>query len=139
MLCCRPIRSRHSRHRLNALAIARHHQTGAVIAKRFGSSRVPDHADQTINKSRKPQRHIPRFRQTHLSPSLAENMSLSTYMILRDKDPRHSDSVRLGVQYRLGDVEGHSAVLIALAYESSDKQIHSNDVIKIAYRESPEE
>jgi hypothetical protein len=45
----------------------------------------------------------------------------------------------LGVQYRLGDVEGHSAVLIALAYESSDKQIHSNDVIKIAYRESPEE
>src|SRR6476619_822172 len=49
----------------DTLAIARHHQTGAVIAKRFGSVRVPDHARKTLNIRRKPRRHVPRFCQTH--------------------------------------------------------------------------
>jgi hypothetical protein len=68
MLGCCALRRRHRRHGLDALAMARHHQTGAVIAKRFGPGRVPDHADQTINKCRKPRRHVPRCWQTHPQP-----------------------------------------------------------------------
>jgi len=45
-----------------------------------------------------------------------------------------------GIKYKLGDLEGHSAVLIPLLYEESDKsaksvKIGTDDLSKIAYRD----
>ena len=40
MLCCRPSRRRHRRHRLDALALARHHQAEAIISQWAGAVRV---------------------------------------------------------------------------------------------------
>ena len=58
-LRCGPLRSRHRRHRLDTLPIAPHHQPRAVIAKRFGPSRMSNHARKTLNICRKPRRYIP--------------------------------------------------------------------------------
>src|SRR5438876_3111592 len=52
MLGCGPFWRCDRCHRLHAFALARHHQTQAIIAKRLGPVRMPDHA-------RKP-RHIGR-------------------------------------------------------------------------------
>src|SRR5213592_2363438 len=52
MLGCGPLWRCDRCHRLHAFALARHHQTQAIIAKRLGPVRMPDHA-------RKP-RHIGR-------------------------------------------------------------------------------
>jgi DNA topoisomerase III len=49
-----PFRRRNRRHRLDALALARHHQPHAIIAKRFNPIRVPDYARQTLDVRRKP-------------------------------------------------------------------------------------
>ena len=54
MLRRRPLRRRNRRHRLNALALARHHQTQAIIAKRLGPVRMPDHARERLHIGRKP-------------------------------------------------------------------------------------
>jgi hypothetical protein len=77
----------------DTLAIARHHQTGAVIAKRFSSVRVPDHARKTLNIRRKSRRHVPRFCQTISASPHAESESSQIYDTSR-QGPRHSDSVR---------------------------------------------
>src|SRR6516225_1885521 len=94
MLRCCPLRSRHRRHRLDTLPIARHHQPSAVIAKRFGPSRMSDHACKTINICRKPRRYVSRFCQTHLSLPMLKSESSQLYDSCR-QTLRHSDSVRL--------------------------------------------
>src|SRR6201989_1941811 len=95
MLRCSPLRSRHRRHRLNTLPIARHHQPSAVIAKRFGPSRMSDDACKTLNICRKSRRYVSRFCQTHLSLPMLKSESSQIYDSCRQR-PRHSDSVRLG-------------------------------------------
>src|ERR1700760_4368108 len=95
MLRCSPLRSRHRRHRLNTLPIARHHQPSAVIAKRFGPSRMSDDACKTLNICRKSRRYVSRFCQTHLSLPVLKSESSQIYDSCRQR-PRHSDSVRLG-------------------------------------------
>src|SRR6516164_1090106 len=94
MLRCCPLRSRHRRHRLDTLPIARHHQPSAVIAKRFGPSRMSDHACKTINICRKSRRYVSRFCQTHLSLPMLKSESSQLYDSCR-QTLRHSDSVRL--------------------------------------------
>ena len=41
-------------HRLHALALARQHQPHAIIPQRLGPIRMPDHARQALDISRKP-------------------------------------------------------------------------------------
>src|SRR4029077_19032610 len=94
MLRCSPLRSRHRRHRLNTLPIARHHQPSAVIAKRFGPSRMSDDTCKTLNICRKSRRHVSRFCETHLSLPVLKSESSQIYDSSRER-PRHSDSVRL--------------------------------------------
>src|SRR5215470_2783823 len=94
MLRCCPLRSRHRRHRLDTLPIARHHQPGAVIAKRFGPSRMSDHACKTINICRKPRRYVSRFCQTHLSLPMLKSESSQLYDSCRKKPPQ-SESRRI--------------------------------------------
>src|SRR5215471_19664464 len=94
MLRCCPLRSRHRRHRLDTLPIARHHQPSAVIAKRFGPPRMSDHACKTINICRKPRRYVSRFCQTHLSLPMLKSESSQLYDSCR-QTLRHSDSVRV--------------------------------------------
>src|SRR5260370_34922513 len=60
-----PGRRRHRRQRLNALALARHHQAGAVIAQRVDPIRVADHAGQALNVSRKATVAAVRTLKTH--------------------------------------------------------------------------
>jgi hypothetical protein len=49
MLGRSPFRRRNRRHRLDTLALARHHEPHAIIAKRSGPVRVPDHARQALD------------------------------------------------------------------------------------------
>src|SRR5215831_950790 len=108
MLRCCPLRSRHRRHRLDTLPIARHHQPSAVIAKRFGPSRMSDHACKTINICRKPRRYVSRFCQTHLSLPMLKSESSQLYDSCR-QTLRHSDSVRLDKRrVRLKLIEPHA-------------------------------
>src|SRR5260370_35602135 len=53
MLRRRPGRRRDRRHRLNTLALARHHQASAVVAQRGDPIGVADHARQALDITRK--------------------------------------------------------------------------------------
>jgi hypothetical protein len=53
MLRRRPRRRRHRRQRLHALARARHHEAGAVIAQRIDPIGMADHARQMLDVARK--------------------------------------------------------------------------------------
>jgi hypothetical protein len=61
----RPGRRRHRRHRLNALARARHHQAGAVIAQRIDPIGVADHARQALDIAQKTPVAAVRTVETH--------------------------------------------------------------------------
>ena len=54
MLGRRPLRRRHRRHRLHALALAGHQQPNAIIPQRLGSIGMADHAHKPFDISRKP-------------------------------------------------------------------------------------
>jgi hypothetical protein len=64
-------RCRNRRHRFNALALARHHQTQAIIPKRFGPVSMPDDARQPLDIGQKP-RVTNRSWQIHFSLPIAE-------------------------------------------------------------------
>src|SRR5262249_29600484 len=49
MLGCGPFWRRDRCHRLHAFALARHHQTQAIIAKRLGPVRMPDHPREPLH------------------------------------------------------------------------------------------
>src|ERR1700760_4237942 len=98
MLGCCPFRRRNRCHRLNTLALARHHQAQAIISKWLGPVGMPDHARQTLNISRKPRFSTARSWQTHSSlPSLKyESCQIDDSP---PRQPRLSDSVRLEQWY----------------------------------------
>jgi hypothetical protein len=54
MLRPNPRRRRHRRHRLDTLALARHHQPGAIIVQRFRAICMTNDARQSLDKGRKP-------------------------------------------------------------------------------------
>src|SRR5262249_18915117 len=54
MLGCGPFWRRDRCHRLHAFALARHHQTQAIIAKRLGPVRMPDHPREPLYIGRNP-------------------------------------------------------------------------------------
>ena len=92
MLGCCPFRCRN---RFNALALARHHQTQAVIAKRLGPVRMPDHTREPLHIGPKSRFTVIRSWQTHSSlPSLkCESCQIDDSPF---RQPRLSDSVRIG-------------------------------------------
>src|SRR5205807_7699898 len=95
MLRRRPRGSRPRRHRLDALALTRQHQTGAIIAQRTSSVRVANHACQPLNIRRKSCFAVLAVLEIHLALHLPKHESLQ----LVDSQPRRlrpSDSVRLG-------------------------------------------
>src|SRR5215470_14740212 len=94
MLRCCPLRSRHRRHRLDTLPIARHHQPSAVIAKRFGPSRMSDHACKTINICTKTAMLRLPILSDPSQPTMLKSESSQVYDSCRQR-LRHSDSVRL--------------------------------------------
>src|SRR4029077_21030071 len=53
MLSRRSTRRRHRRHRLNALAFARHHQPAAVVPQQLDPVGVADHPGQSLDVARK--------------------------------------------------------------------------------------
>ena len=69
MLRRRPLRCRHRRHRLYALALARHHQANAVIPQRPGPVRMADHAHKSLDIRRKSRFTVIRYWVIHLSPT----------------------------------------------------------------------
>jgi hypothetical protein len=72
MLGRSPLRRRYRRHRFNALALARHHQTQAIILKRFGPVGMPDYARQPFDIGQKTRVTVARSWQTHFSLPIAE-------------------------------------------------------------------
>jgi hypothetical protein len=67
MLCRGSFWRRNRRHRLDALAFARHHQTGAIILKRLGPVRMANHARQPFDIRHKPRFTFLRKSAIHLS------------------------------------------------------------------------
>jgi hypothetical protein len=49
----RSLRCRHRRHRLDALALTRQHQTRAIVSQRTGSIRMANHAHKPLDIRRK--------------------------------------------------------------------------------------
>src|SRR5580704_13053595 len=94
MLGCGPFWRCDRGHRLHALAPARHHQAQAIIAKRLGPVRMPDHAREPIHIGQK--RALPSFdlgRPIPASPPLKyESCQIDDSPL---SQPRLSDSVRL--------------------------------------------
>ena len=77
----RRARRRHHRgDRLDALALAGHQQTGAIIHQRARSVRVPEHARQTVHVSHKPRLALPP-RPVHLR-RLRQQNELAKYQSL---------------------------------------------------------
>src|SRR5215211_3998951 len=58
-------RRRDRRHRLDALALHRHHQPGAIVTQWPSPIRVPNHADKTLDIPRKPRFNPLRATETH--------------------------------------------------------------------------
>ena len=90
MLRRRAMRRRDRRHRLHALALARHHQAGAIIPQRPLAILVANHARKPLDIRRKPQ-------FTVVSSSLISSLSpqadvnLDKKLILQKLTPRLSD------------------------------------------------
>jgi hypothetical protein len=63
---------RDRRHRLYALALARHHQPRTIIAQRTRSIRVPDNANKPLDIARKPQFNVFRAVETHPNPPMLQ-------------------------------------------------------------------
>src|SRR6185312_888250 len=90
----RPRRSRPRCHRLDALALAGKHQTGAIIAQRPRSIRVTNHPRKLLHKCRK-SCAIPAAIEIHLALPRRRNLNLFNYLILVPYRPRPFDSVQL--------------------------------------------
>src|SRR5487761_2240435 len=67
MLRRRPFRRRNRRHRLDALALARHHQAHTIVPQRPGPVGVSNHARQPLDITHKSRFNGFRSSQTHLS------------------------------------------------------------------------
>ena len=76
MLSRCPSRRRHRRHRLDALALARHHQAEAIISQRAGTVRVTNHAHKPLDVSRKPRFTVANDSEIHISLHLLMPESL---------------------------------------------------------------
>src|SRR5215203_6276708 len=88
-------RRRDRRHRLDALALHRHHQPGARVTQWPSPIRVPNHADKTIDIPRKSRFNPLRATETHpnLLCSIGNRLQ---YVILKPHHLWPSDSVVLG-------------------------------------------
>src|SRR5215211_8500483 len=87
-------RRRDRRHRLDALALHRHHQPGAIVTQWPSPIRVPNHADKTLDIPRKLRFNPLRATETHPNSCVQIGNRLQ-YVIL---EPHHlwpSDSVVL--------------------------------------------
>jgi hypothetical protein len=73
----RPRRRRLRCHRLHALALARQHQAGAIIAQRPSPIRMPDDARQPLNILGKSRFTVFQCLAIHLSPYLLKNVNLA--------------------------------------------------------------
>src|SRR5215470_19661978 len=98
VLGCRPLRRRHGRQRLHALAAAGHHQAQAVSPKRPRSIGMAEHAHKPFNKGRKPPLAL-RHLRIHLQPRMLKSESLQITEAMAHKPcgfvTQLSDSVRL--------------------------------------------
>src|SRR6266852_5950718 len=94
MLGRRPRWRRPRRHRLDALAFARQHQSGAIIAQRTRPVRMTNNARKPLNIRRKPCFAVVAVLEIHLALHVPKSESLQLF----DSQPRRlrpSDSVRL--------------------------------------------
>src|ERR1700726_2538497 len=82
MLRRRSLGRRDRRHRLYALALARHDQPRAIIAQRTCSIRVPDHAHKPLDIAREPKFNVLRSVETHPKPPMLQWDS-PPYLILK--------------------------------------------------------
>src|ERR1700674_2708615 len=94
MLCRSSPRRRDRSHRLNALALTRHHQAPAIVAQWPSPIRMPDHAHKTLDIVRKPRFNALRSAENHPNP-LYLNGNRLRYLILKSPNLRPSDSVVL--------------------------------------------
>jgi hypothetical protein len=76
MLRCRPPRRGNRRHRLNALALARHDQAEAIISQRAGTVCVTNHAHKPLDITRKPRFTVANCWEIHISLHLLMPESL---------------------------------------------------------------
>src|SRR4051794_23076510 len=93
MLGRRAMRRRDRRHRLNALALARHQQAGAIMPQRFLTVLVPNHTRKPLDISHKSRFTVVSSSVIHLSPQA--DVNLNKNLILQELTPRLSDSVKL--------------------------------------------
>ena len=75
MLGGRAIRRRDRRHRLNALALARHQQAGAIMQQRFLAVFVANHARKPLDIPRKSRFTGVSSSMIHLSPQADGNLN----------------------------------------------------------------
>src|SRR5437762_8360378 len=94
MLRRRPRWSCPRRHRFDALALTRQHQTGAIIAQRPSPVRVANDARKPFNIGRKPRFAVADILDIHLALHLPKSESLQV-VDSRPQRLRPSDSVRL--------------------------------------------
>src|SRR5271166_1157606 len=108
----RDTRRRHHRgDRLDALALAGHQQTGAIIHQRARSVRMPEHARQTVHVSRKPRRALPP-RPVHLRRLRQPNESAEYQSLTPGESAKCAcDSVELGVWVRRTSCERADAII----------------------------
>src|SRR6202022_1855541 len=91
----RPRRRGPRRHRLDALALARQHQTGAIIAQRPSPVNVTNYAHKPLDIRRKPRFAISVVLEIHLALQAPNSESLQLFDS-QPQGPRPCDSVRLG-------------------------------------------
>ena len=75
MLRRRAMRRRDRRHRLNALALARHQQAGAIMPQRFLAVLVANHARKPLDIPRKSRFTVVSSSVIHLSPQADVNLN----------------------------------------------------------------
>src|SRR5271154_6991701 len=90
MLRRRAMRRRDRRHRLHALALARHQQTGTIVPQRALAVLVADHTRKPLDIPRKSRFTVVSLSVIHLSPCESQQK-----LILQELTPRLSDSVKL--------------------------------------------
>src|SRR6202022_405974 len=90
----RPCRRGPRRHRLDALALARQHQTGAIIAQRPSPVNVTNYAHKPLDIRRKPRFAISVVLEIHLALQAPNSESLQLFDS-QPQGPRPCDSVRL--------------------------------------------